>query len=118
RGWWLQIVHDWLMPWMNRQQAFNARLAAAFEALIAQERERAFRFERFESTLIVFLQHITAFVETKDRQLAAGARHEFEGHQRQLEELKQQLRDNLPDLHAQVAVLQRTAHMLTRDLRE
>lgn len=110
RGWWLQIVQQWLMPWIDRQQAFNTRTAAAFDALISQQGERAARFERFESTLIVLLQQITAFVETKDRQLAAAARHEFEGHQKLL--------DNLPDLHAQVAVLQRTAHMLTRDLRE
>jgi SAM-dependent methyltransferase len=111
RGRLLQIVQQWLMPWMDRQQAFNARTAAAVDALIAQERARAASFERFQSTLVVFLQHITAFVETKDRQI-------LEGHQGQLDELNQQLLDNLPDLHAQIAVLQRTAHMLTRELGE
>lgn len=117
-GWrarWLRIVQQWLTPWVESQQAFNARTAAVVETLAARERERAAAFERFQSTLITFLQQITAFVETKDRQSATEARHEFEGHQQQIEDLKQQLRENISDLHAQVAVLQRATHMLTRE---
>src|SRR5579872_3781080 len=109
RGKLLEIVQQWLRPWMDRQSAFNARTAEAVGALVARERERALRFEGFQSRLILLLQQVTAFVETKDRLLA-------ESHQRQLDEIKQQLRDNLPDLHSQVAVLQRIAQMLTRDL--
>jgi SAM-dependent methyltransferase len=111
RGRLLQVVQEWLMPWMDRKQAFNTRASAAVDALISQQRERAASFERFQSTLVVFLQHITAFVDTKDRQLMGVVRHEFEA-------INRTLVDNLPDLHSQVAVLQRTVHMLTRDLRE
>src|SRR5579864_3137879 len=47
RGKMLQLVHQWLQPWMVRQQAYNLRTTAAIEALIAQERVRAAGFERF-----------------------------------------------------------------------
>lgn len=110
RGRWLRAVHRWLMPWIERQHAFNTRTAAAFEALVSMERERAAAFERFQSALIVFLQQMTAFVETKDRQLAAHAARRSDQHQRLL--------DTLPDLRAQVTVLQRAAHMLTRRMQE
>jgi SAM-dependent methyltransferase len=115
QGRWLRVTDEWLRPWIERQQAFNARTVALVDELVSRERERTAAFERFQSALIVFLQQITPFVETKDRQLAATARVEFEGHQRQLEDLKEQLRNNLPDLHAQIAVLQRIAHTLTRE---
>jgi SAM-dependent methyltransferase len=115
QGRWLRVTDEWLRPWIERQQAFNARTSAVVDELVSRERERTAAFERFQSALIVLLQQITPFVETKDRQLAATARVEFEGHQRQLEDLKEQLRNNLPDLHAQVAVLQRVAHVLTRE---
>ena len=118
QGRWLRVTDEWLRPWIDRQQAFNARTTAVIDELVSRERERTAAFERFQAALIAFLQQITAFVETKDRQLAATARIEFEGHQRQLEDLKEQLRSNLPDLHAQVAVLQRIAQALTRERAE
>ena len=125
RAWWLRGVQRWLAPWIERQHAFNTGTAATVEALLARERDRSAAFEQFQSALIVFLQQITAFVESKDRQIAGGANHEFEGHQRQLENIKQQiltleqqLDANLSDLHAQAAVLQRTVQMLKRERAE
>ena len=45
----------------------------AIDELIGRERERQASFERFQTALIVFLQQITAFVETKDRAIVAAA---------------------------------------------
>src|SRR3954465_4594431 len=41
RHWPLGAVQRWIAPWIARQQAFNARTAAAIDALIARDRERA-----------------------------------------------------------------------------
>src|SRR3954468_10092987 len=71
RGRSLRVVSAWLAPWLERQQGFNARTAAAIDALTARERERAAAFSEFQKALIALLQQITAFVETKDRQLSA-----------------------------------------------
>ncbi len=106
----LRIVQRWLMPWLDRQHAFNVRTTAAVEAIAARERERAAALDRFQSALVGFLQGITAFVETKDRQLAANATARSEAQQAAL--------GGLPDLQAQVAVLQRATHMLTRRAEE
>src|SRR6476469_9820159 len=72
RGWIARAVHGWLSPWMERQRAFNAQTAASLETLIQREAERAAAFERFQAALITFLQRITLFVESKDRQLAGN----------------------------------------------
>ena len=90
----VRIVYRWLAPFFERQQAINGRVAVAIGELIARERERQASFERFQTALIVFLQQITAFVETKDRAIVArtGTR---------LEEQEQSL-SSLPDLSARV----------------
>ncbi len=113
RGWrgrWLQPVRRWLMPWLEAQHRFNTQVAAAFETIAAREHDRVAALERFQSALIVFLQQITAFVETKDRQMSATSVKRLDEHQDAL--------DTLPDLRSQVAVLQRAAHMLTRRMSE
>ena len=71
RGWWLRPVRRWLAPWLEAQRQFNASAAAAIADIASREQQRADAFERFQSALIVFLQHITAFVESKDRALAS-----------------------------------------------
>jgi 2-polyprenyl-3-methyl-5-hydroxy-6-metoxy-1,4-benzoquinol methylase len=113
RGWrgrWLQAVRRWLGPWLEAQLRFNTQVAAAVETMAAREEERVAALERFQSALIAFLQQITAFVETKDRQLSATAATRLDEHQDAL--------GTLPDLRGQVAVLQRAAHMLTRRMSE
>ena len=108
RGRWLRGVDRWLAPFFERQQALNHRVAGALDGLIARERDRQASFERFQTALIVFLQQITAFVDTKDRAVAAGTADRLDA--------QQQAIGALPDLRAQVGVLQRATQMLTREL--
>ena len=60
------------------------------------------------STLIVFLQQITAFVDTKDREVAATAAAQVGALERTAEAI--------PELRTQVAVAQRTVAALSREL--
>ena len=107
---WVRLVYGWLEPFFERQHALNGRVAVAIDELIGRERERQASFERFQTALIVFLQQITAFVETKDRAIVAGAG-------ARLEEQEQSL-SSLPDLSARVGALQRATQMLQRELVE
>jgi len=61
---------------------------------------------RVTNALLVFLQQITAFVETKDRQLVAGTAQRFDALTPAL--------DAITELRAQVGVLQRATEMLKR----
>ncbi|MBP7571087.1 MAG: hypothetical protein KBA95_13590, partial [Acidobacteria bacterium] len=75
-------------PLFQRQQAFNAALVDHLnraQAVASQERdamaaladglrEEAAALARFESNLILYLQRITAYVDTKDRHEAAQLR--------------------------------------------
>lgn len=120
----------------ERQQAFNAaiRESVARELAAAAERDRATRraldevvnalrphfdaFERFESALVVFLQQITGFVESKERfvrHLAERDALRLDEHHRELEALRLAL-EPLSEVQQQVLVLQRTAQMLKREL--
>ena len=117
RGWSVRAVQRWLSPWIDRQHAFNARTAETMEALVARDRERTAAFERFQAALIVFLQQITAFVETKDRHQTAIAASRLDQHQRLLDDHAPAL-DAVPELRAQVAVLQRATSMLKRRVDE
>lgn len=116
-GWrarWLRVVVDWLRPWFESHQAAHARTADALESLLQHERERAAQFERFQGALIVFLQQITAFVESKDRQLQAIARADLDGmRQIQIGELETALKP-LADVQSRLSVLQRATQMLER----
>jgi 2-polyprenyl-3-methyl-5-hydroxy-6-metoxy-1,4-benzoquinol methylase len=102
---WLRVIHRWLAPVFARQRTFDNHVVDAVEALGGHE--RATEFARFQTALIIFLQKITAFVETKDRLVAATAATRFEQHEKML--------NQLPDIQAQLAVLQRATQMLTRD---
>lgn len=61
---------------------------------------------RLATALVVFLQQITAFVETKDRELAAATAARIDALERALEPIG--------ELRAQMAVVQRAVQMLTR----
>jgi len=97
----LAPVRAWLAPSFERQQTFNARVAAALDAAARREAERNAAFDEFQSALIRFLQQITGFVETKERLVAAAGTARL---------------GIVRDLQAQVAVLQRATHMLTRKI--
>jgi 2-polyprenyl-3-methyl-5-hydroxy-6-metoxy-1,4-benzoquinol methylase len=120
----------------QEQHAFNAALrdSVARELSAAADRDRASlqavetlatalrpylaAFERFESALIVFVQQITGFVESKDRVLQhAGAEHSrfLEAHQRALDALREAV-SPIAEIQQQVIVLQRTAQMLKREI--
>ena len=124
RGRSLRVVSAWLMPSLERQHAFNARTAAAIEALAARDRERTAAFERFQASLLALLQQITAFVETKDRQLSAQATLRLDEHQRIIGdhgwfiEEQRPLLATLPELRTHLTVLQRATAMLQRRLAE
>ena len=124
QGWSVRGVSRWLAPWMERQQTFNARAAEAIEALADRDRERAAAFERFQSSLIALLQQVTAFVETKDRQISAQATFRLDEHQRIIGDHgwfideQRPLLATLPELRAHLTVLQRATAMLQRRLAE
>ena len=118
RGRSLRVVSQWLAPWIERQHAHNARTAEAIETLVNRDHERAIAFEQFQSALISFLQQITAFIDTKDRQLSAVAAGRLDEQQTMLAALQQRMDNTLPELRAQVAVLQRAMEMLKRRIAE
>ncbi|MCU1384176.1 MAG: hypothetical protein JWL71_2873 [Acidobacteria bacterium] len=124
RGRGVRAVSAWLMPWLERQQAFNARTAEAIEALTTRERDRSAAFAEFQRALIAFAQQITAFVETKDRQVSAQATLRLDEHQRIIGEhhwfieAQRPLLAALPELRAHLTVLQRAMTMVQRRLNE
>ena len=75
---WLRIIHRWLAPVFARQRTFDNHVVDAIDALTDQEGEVA--FARFETALIIFLQKITAFVESKDRLVTATAASRLDRH--------------------------------------
>ena len=87
---------------------YNAALTALDRAIVGAE-ARALSHEdtaRLGTALLEFLQQITAFVESKDRRLAAEAASRFDAIARALEPVA--------ELRTQVAVLQRAVEMLKR----
>jgi SAM-dependent methyltransferase len=101
---WLRVIHRWLAPVFARQRTFDNHVVDAIDALTDQEGEVA--FARFETALIIFLQKITAFVESKDRLITATAASRLDRHD--------ELLGQLPEMQTQLAVLQRATQMLTR----
>ena len=124
QAWPVRAVQRWLSPWIDRQHAFNARTADAIDALIARDNQRTAAFEQFQAALIALLQQITAFVETKDRQVSAQATLRLDEHQRIIGdhgwfiEEQRPLLATLPELRAHLTVLQRATAMLQRRLGE
>lgn len=106
----LRQVQEWLAPTLARQCAFNARVADELNRKAEREHRAWQEFERFEHAVVIFLQQITAFVETKDRDLAASTAARFDAQTARVDALP------IPDISAQVAVLQRAVQMLKREL--
>lgn len=89
--------------------AYNNALTALDRVVVAAIGQPALAradLERLATSLLVYLQHITAFVESKDREVAAltGAR---------VDEVERAL-ESLSEMRTQVRVLQRGVQMLTR----
>jgi SAM-dependent methyltransferase len=86
---------------------YNDALTALDRAIVATGAERASATgDRTTTALLVFLQQITAFVESKDRQLAAESRIRVETIAQALEPMA--------ELRTRVAVLQRAMEALRR----
>lgn len=86
---------------------YNDALTALDSAIVAAGGEPARAdVERVATALLVFLQQITAFVESKDRHLAAEVR-------ARVETIAQTL-EPMAELRTQVGVLQRAVQMLKR----
>lgn len=104
---------DELATFARERQAADRRYNSALTELddavrdvVAHGRVDAGEVARMATALIVFLQQITAFVETKDRELAG-----------QMTERRRELQpavESIDELRAQMAIMQRTVHMLTR----
>lgn len=87
RGRAARFVWRLVAPLFDRQQQFNAAVVDHLNRTVAQDRlareaqretsealhAQAAALAAFETRLIVFLQQITAYVDTKDRELAAAA---------------------------------------------
>jgi SAM-dependent methyltransferase len=81
RGGLARAIWRVVSPWLARQEAFNARLVAHLNENVRHEREvvsavasalravgeQAATLAAFHSRLIVFLQQVTPYVDTKDR---------------------------------------------------
>jgi O-antigen chain-terminating methyltransferase len=81
-----QFVWRWVAPGFERQQAFNSALVDHLNRTIAHQREAAARaaaatdaaqayaaaIVTFHSHLILYLQRLTLYIDTKDRRAAGG----------------------------------------------
>lgn len=122
-GRWLRTAWQRLSLILGRQQTFNEHVARALTQASAKERasRRALvdtldavrggfaTLQEFQTALVVFLQQITPFVETKDRLLTAAVERRLEEHQRALA--------GLQALEDQIGLLQRASQMMQRQLR-
>ena len=95
---------------LDRDRQYNDALTALDHALNAAASQTAVDrgdLERLATALLVFLQQITGFVDSKDRELVARAAD-------RVEKLEPALA-SIDELRAQVATLQRAMQMLTRE---
>ena len=143
-GGWLKRIraHAWAMvaPLFERQEAFNSALvdhvnrniavhretARAIEATIATMRDDQQRFIEYQILLILYMQQITPYVDTKDRHvagllhgLAAGLHSLGDDIQKRWESMVARERrydSQVNDVRTTLSVLQRAVHTLRREV--
>ena len=96
---------------LDADRGYNDALTAFDRAIVAAGEQAAIGREdvsRLATSLVIFLQHITAFVDTKDRELQARL-------MSRLDELAPTLA-TITELRTKVTVLQRTMDMVARTL--
>jgi SAM-dependent methyltransferase len=142
-GWLKRLrAHTWAMvaPLFERQQAFNSAIVdhvnrniamhrevtQAIDGTLAILREDHRRAAEFQMLLILYLQQITPYVDTKDRQvtglmhgLAAGLSElgdEMRKHWESMAARERRFEAQVNDLRTPVAVTQRALQTLKREL--
>ena len=142
-GWLRRLrAHAWAMvaPLFERQQGFNSALvdhvnrnvamhretARALDSTIAMFRDDHRRLVEFQSLLILYVQHITPYVDTKDRHvtglmhgLAAGLSGLSEEMQKRWESMVARERRydaQVSDVRTTLSVMQRAVQTLKREL--
>jgi SAM-dependent methyltransferase len=142
-GWLKRLrTHAWAMvaPLFERQQAFNSALVdhvnrnvaihrdmtRALEATMAAVREDHQRFIEYQTLLILYMQQITPYVDTKDRHvaglmhgLAAGLHGLGEDIQKRWESMLARERrydSQVNDVRTTLSVLQRAVNTLKREI--
>jgi SAM-dependent methyltransferase len=96
---------------LDADRGYNDALTAFDRAIVAAGGQPTIGREdvsRLATSLVIFLQHITAFVDTKDREIQARLA-------RRLDELAPTLA-TVSELRTKVTVLQRTMDLVTRTL--
>jgi SAM-dependent methyltransferase len=87
-----RVIWRRLAPWFDRQQAFNSAVVQYVNDALARERDLALStvalldgvrdysgaLARFHSHLIQYLQRVTSYVDTKDRQALGGLMHVYD----------------------------------------
>ncbi len=143
-GGWLRRVraHAWAMvaPLLERQQAFNSALvdhvnrniathremAKALETTLAMVGEDQRRFIEYQTLLILYLQQITPYVDTKDRHvtglmhgLAAGLSALSDDLQKRWESMvarERRFENQVNDLRTPISVMQHAIQTLKREV--
>jgi SAM-dependent methyltransferase len=98
---------------LDAERRYNAALTELDRSVVhaaAQSAPGRDDIARITTALIVFLQQITAFVETKDRELAANAARRFDAVAPSIESIE--------EVRAQLGVVQRTVRALAREQQE
>jgi hypothetical protein len=94
---------------LSADRQYNDALSALDRAVVEISRQEALGRDdlaRVTTALIIFLQQITAFVETKDRELDARLTQKIEGLAPTIA--------SVAELRTQMTVLQRTTQLITR----
>ena len=143
---WLKRVraHAWSMvaPLFERQQAFNSALVdhvnrnivtqreitKAFETTLAMVADDQRRFIEYQTLMILYLQQITPYVDTKDRHvtglmhgLAAGLSAVSDDLQKRWESMvarERRFENHVNDLRTPLSVMQHAIQTLKRQLEE
>jgi 2-polyprenyl-3-methyl-5-hydroxy-6-metoxy-1,4-benzoquinol methylase len=143
RGWLKRLrAHAWTMvaPLFERQQAFNSALVdhvnrnvamhrettRALETTIAAMRDEHQRFIEYQTLLILYMQQITPYVDTKDR-CVAGLRHglaaglnalgdEMQKRWESMVARERRYDSQVNDVRTTLSVMQRAVQTLKREL--
>jgi SAM-dependent methyltransferase len=121
-----QAFNSALVDHINRNVAMNRETARALEATMSAVREDHQRFIEHQTLLILYLQQITPYVDTKDRHvaglmhgLAAGLGSLGDEIQKRWESMvarEQRYDSQVNDVRTTLSVLQRAIHTLKRDV--